>query len=54
MFSNKERKTLEDGKTLLVTDLKSKKGTDFTANLTFNTTDGLEMNFDNLPNQEKN
>ena len=49
VFSNKERKTLEDGKTLLLTDLKSKKGDDFTANLTFNTTDGLEMNFDNLP-----
>ena len=54
VFSNKERKILEEGKTLLVTDLKSKKGTDFTANLTFNTEDGLEMNFDNLPNTQIN
>ena len=49
IFSNKERKDLENGKTLLLTDLKSKKGTDFTANITFNDKDGLDMSFDNLP-----
>jgi len=53
VFSNKERKDLEDGKSLILTDLKSKKGTDFTASVTFDSTDGIDMSFDNLPNLEK-
>lgn len=45
IFSNSERKKLEDGQSIYVIDFVSKAGKEYSATVTFNTKDGIKLEF---------
>lgn len=46
IFSNKERKNLEDGKSVYVIDFVSKAGKEYSATVTFNEKNGIKLEFE--------